>query len=125
MRRIVLSSLFSVLSVLAFGQYRSNFPWNNLLPGTYTVSTLPTSATGTLAVVTDGNPGCAAGGGAIVVSCIYNGTSWIGVSGLSISATGVSNTIPKFTSASAIGLSSITDNGTTVSTTEAISVGAG
>ena len=95
---------------------------------TYTVSTLPVSpATNTVAQVTDGTTAtdCATGMGSITHLCTWNGAAWIGTpssipSGISGLTT---NLIPKATSSTSIGNSSITDNGTTVNTAEPISAG--
>ena len=54
--------------------------WVSQGSSTYTVATLPAAPqTGTLAIVTDGNPGCTVGGGTNRVMCQWTGAAWVAV----------------------------------------------
>jgi hypothetical protein len=81
----------------------------------------PAAAKGLTFYALDGNGAtpCQTGLGSTLTACYSNGTAWVAVSGGAGGISGLTtNLIPKATSATTIGNSSITDNGTSVSTPE-------
>lgn len=76
MNKIIVAIL--LLTGIIYAQSSTGNRFGKLLPNNFTVATLPVSApTGTIAIITDGNPGCTAGGGTNFTTCMWNGSAWV------------------------------------------------
>ncbi len=85
MKKSLIASLIFMVLVILFCSFAEAIPPAAPQPVTdatlpdYTVATLPSAATGTVVIVTDGSTAsdCTVGGGSDYVLCVYNGAAWV------------------------------------------------